>query len=244
MLHVESVDASNLSMSLSFYHQFADCNSSSCQGPPQKIERWIHQLLMRNFPPSCFQSSFKVTNHGRVCVQKHLLQLRFVFCAFESASLEVCCFWWISQTHLGLELPEARKSRQQATSTPWTWEKIEGPYKILGQCHVWHLPSQLKNKYMTPNWKLRRCRRYGLPGTCDQLSRWTLKPWVHQIWWITGRAIIPPPALEYRFCMAWLFKMTCGKCSFPAMSFWNRIQTKRDRKSNVDWFIHTNEQIW
>lgn len=91
-------------------------------------------------------------------VQKLLLQLRFVFCAFESASLEVCCLWWISQSHLGLELPEARKSRQQATSTPWTWEKMEGPSKILGQCHVWHLPSQLKNKYMTPNCsKLRRC---------------------------------------------------------------------------------------
>lgn len=66
MLRVESVDASNLSMSSSFYHQFADCNSSSCQGPPQKIERWNHQLLMRNFPPSCFESSFKVTNHGRM----------------------------------------------------------------------------------------------------------------------------------------------------------------------------------
>ena len=63
-------------------------------------------------------------------------------------------------------------------------------------------------------------------GTFDQLSKWTLKSWVHQIWWIMGRAIIPPPALEYRVCIAWLFKMTCGRCSFQAMSFWNRIQTK------------------
>ena len=41
-----------------------------------------------------------------------------------------------------------------------------------------------------------------------------------------GPSFPPGLGIYCRFCFAWLFEMTCGRCSFPAMSFWNRIQTK------------------
>ena len=55
MLRVESVDASNLSMSSSFYHQFADCNSSSESGTTTKNRKMKSPIADAKLPPFMFR---------------------------------------------------------------------------------------------------------------------------------------------------------------------------------------------